>query len=368
MRKLITFFAVLLAFTAVNAQVTINGDNAFSLGQTITYQKVFAPDEFRTGASGANVVWNYDTLVLAQAPNTNVFEYLDPTGLPHADVMPEVKIAEKLNGLDNGYFYFDNGVVSNGNKWRRSGFYAYDASQDLELWINYKNGVPLKLYPYDFTYESTYDTIFGADGGYRLGSIAEDVVQVPELGEYHFDCDAYGMLILPHKVYPNALRVHVTENFEIQLLMGGSPAMTMQVSDEAYYWFVEGIDGPVFSYVVSSGGSKETTYTLQWQAPTETAISVDFVADQLSGNTDDVFSFTNLSFPLNEGSVFEWTFEPSTVQYMDSTNANSVHPKVRFTEPGTYSATLNITNTNYALQLQARQKQIISRLSLHRNW
>ncbi len=346
--KQISILTILLIFTLTSfSQITITaGDNSFSIGDNALYYKVFGADNFDPGASGEEVIWDYSDL--EEDGGTNEFDYLDPNGKPHVDIMPDPDVAEQLNSGNNGYFYFDH----NGNtQWNRSGFYTNNG-QGTEIWLAYDGG-PLQLYPNDFTYLTSHDVVpFSASGGYTAAGVTEEA-QIPNAAEYHFDCDGYGTLILPHKIYQNALRVHVTEEFQIQLLIMGSPVITMNVNDDAYYWFVEDVQGPVLSYVVSESSSRETTYTLQWQKPYD-ALECDFIAtnpttgnEMTTGNTDSIFKMMNLSYPLNNDSNFEWEFSPNTVEYVNSTSATSVHPEVRFTEAGTYTATLTITNSGF---------------------
>lgn len=342
------------------SQVTIStADNCFNVGDNVDYISIFGADAFNPGASGENVIWDYSALV--PDGSHNIFDYIDPTGLPHEDITVGTDVAEQLNNQTNGYFYFDN----NGNtQWNRTGFTAEDGG--IELWFNYNydagTKTSLQLYPDNFTYGTAHDVVpFGATGGWYMDGVGTDEAIIPEAAEYHFDCDAYGTLILPHKVYLNAMRVHIIEDFQMQILMSGTPAMTSSVSDDAYYWFVEGIRGPVLSYVVSNS-AKATTYTVQWQKPYN-AIEVDFISTDnasgtytTTGNTDDHFKMLNLSYPLDDGSTFTWEFTPNNVEYLEGTDANSAHPIVRFTQPGTYTVTQTITNANFTPDTQTETK------------
>ena len=337
------------------SQVTISAaDNCFNIGDNVDYIKIFGADAFDPGAAGEDAIWDFSALV--PDGTNNVFDYLDPTGKPHVDIMLSVDVAEQLNSGSDGYFYFDN---NGGTQWNRSGFYSNDGA-GTEIWIAYDNS-PLQLYPDNFTYQTTHDVVpFGGTGGW-ISSGTQDVASIPNTGEYYFECDAYGTLILPHKVYLNAMRVHITEDFDLQLLIGGTPAVSQSISDDAYYWFVEGIRGPVLSYVASQS-AKSTSYTLQWQKPYD-AIEVDFISmDNTSGtytttgNTDDQFKMLNLSYPLDDGSTFAWEFTPNNVEYLEGTDANSANPIVRFTQPGTYTVTQTVTNSNFTPNTQTETK------------
>ena len=72
------------------------------------------------------------------------------------------------------------------------------------------------------------------------------------------------------------------------------------------------------------------------------------VADFSASNTTTVINtdvvFTDLS--LNLPSSWSWNFNPSTIVYVNGTNASLQHPEVQFTAMGLYSVTLVATNAN----------------------
>ena len=333
-KTIFTLFLVFVLFSAFS-QITITTDNIFLLNDDVTYYKVF------------DVVWDFSEQTESGA--TEFFEYLDPTGKPHVDIMPSIDLAERLDGNDNGFFYFDN---ADGTEWNRSGAYVNDGA-GTEMWWAYEISsapAPLQLMMYPFTYNDEFSVNpFGGSGGYDMAGL-QDELQIPNLGQYHFECDGWGMLILPHKVYPNALRVHVIEEFTINLMMAGTPVVSSDIEDDAYYWYVEGVQGHVMSYVDSetiAGKSKDVAYNAKWYRADLTEIQVDLMATETTGDTDDIFDFINLSEPLNDGSTFLWEFSPITVEFMNTTTSASVHPDVRFTEAGDYSVTLTVTNSNF---------------------
>lgn len=337
----LSLFLVFVIISA-NAQVTITNDNTFLQGDNIILRSVFDVDAgFEIGASGEDVVWDFSNQ-LEEAPNI-FYEYIDEAGLPYADQIANIDLAEQLDENPNGYFYFN---TLSGTIWERSGWYILDSG--TTMWVEYTNTsnveTPLELIQYPFTYNHSFSSNFNGEGQYDMGSGPDDLQIV--LGTYDFDCDAWGKLILPHKVYPNALRVHITENFTLQLMMVGTPVISSVIEDDAYYWYVEGVNGPVMSFIASAQDGS-TTYNARWHRPDYTEIvSTDFVSNSQTGNTDDIFTFTNLSEPLNQGSTFAWEFSPATVTYVGETDASSAHPQVTFNEAGNYTVSLTITNTN----------------------
>lgn len=348
MKKLSLLLIVVFSVFIANAQITISDNNVFVLGDNITYQKIFDVDEtFDVGAAGENVIWDFSGLT--EGTENELYEYIAPTGKPHIDEMPSIDLAERLNGNDNAFFYFDN---NGGTEWNRSGTYIND--QGTQMWWHYEIGaVPtsLQLISYPFTYNTDFVIEpFGGHGAYDMAGSQDDLV-IPNNGSYHFECDGYGTLKMPHKIYPNALRVHVTEEFTINLLMSGTPVVSMDIADDAYYWFVDGVKGPVMSFVAStttSSSGTDVTYNAKWYREDLSQIFSDFVANQTTGTTDDTISFTNLSEPLNQGSTFLWDFSPNTVTFKNGTDATSTHPDVSFNNPGLYTITLTTTNTNFS--------------------
>ncbi|MBN2893984.1 MAG: carboxypeptidase regulatory-like domain-containing protein [Bacteroidales bacterium] len=345
MKKLGLFFMVLLFSVAGFSQITITSDNAFDLGDEIIYRNVFGADAFDPGAEGANVVWDFTDKA---ETNSQTVSYIDTTGLPMVGFMPNVDVAEQIDGATNGYFYYDK---DGGDGWRRSGFYANEGG--VEMWVAY-DPTSINLNPYPFTWtggSSALNYSFVGAGAWDAGYGVETDVTV-ESGSYQFKVDGYGTLMLPHKTYHDALRVKVTETFDLKLWAdfgaGNTVMSTAVIEDIAYYWFVEGVEGPVMSYVESSETTskdgKGTTYSLKWYRPDYTNVVADFSADITTGTTDDVFTFYNETEPLNNN-TWTWSFSPNNVTYENATSSTSVEPQVKFTQPGTYTVALTATNT-----------------------
>ncbi len=68
----------------------------------------------------------------------------------------------------------------------------------------------------------------------------------------------------------------------------------------------------------------------------------DFSADNTSPLTGATVVFTDLS--TNAPTSWTWSFSPSTVTFLNGTNANSQHPEVSFDVAGTYDVSLVATN------------------------
>ncbi len=68
----------------------------------------------------------------------------------------------------------------------------------------------------------------------------------------------------------------------------------------------------------------------------------DFTSHITEPTTIEFVNFTDLS--INGPDTWFWSFIPGTVSYMGGTDANSQNPKVRFDEPGYYTAELTASN------------------------
>ncbi len=91
----------------------------------------------------------------------------------------------------------------------------------------------------------------------------------------------------------------------------------------------------------NADGSDTETKTDYIQATNEPPVA-DFSADNLSPTTIDTVLFTDLS--TNTTTAWLWTFTPNSISYLDGTDANSQHPKVRFNDAGLYTVELTATN------------------------
>jgi len=73
------------------------------------------------------------------------------------------------------------------------------------------------------------------------------------------------------------------------------------------------------------------------------ALTADFVADNLTPGIGETVNFTDLS--TNSPYAWSWTFTPSTVTYVGGTSSSSQNPQVQFNADGYYTVELTATNT-----------------------
>ncbi len=95
--------------------------------------------------------------------------------------------------------------------------------------------------------------------------------------------------------------------------------------------------------VASNSGGSDTLTKVDYINVSQAPPVANFEADKLTPTTNDTVHFTDLSD--NNPDSWYWTFDPSTVTFVDSTDANSQNPIVIFDVPGLYDATLTASNT-----------------------
>jgi len=78
--------------------------------------------------------------------------------------------------------------------------------------------------------------------------------------------------------------------------------------------------------------------------------AVSYTADDTTICTNGIARFTDLSDYCP--SAWSWSFVPSSVTYLSGTTANSSNPMVQFLNPGYYSVTLSVTNSNGTVTLE----------------
>lgn len=255
MKKTITFFSLLISSVSFAQFPVITEANQMpAIDDTIHYTDAntfgFDPD----GSGGAiNVVWDYSGLT-PTAPIDFWFE--DPALTPNAADFPTSTVA-MANTQTAGYEYFENGT----NTIKRAG-YSGAAT------IIYNN--PFMRYTFPITPGVIQSAMYTGTMS-SLGA-GEDSVTIAN-GNYQANPDAYGSLSLPPLVFGGApeffdsvVRVHVTENFQIIAWLFGTPAITINVSDDYYFYFDEETQEPIVIFGVTTddaGGTPQTVLRYQ---------------------------------------------------------------------------------------------------------
>jgi hypothetical protein len=255
MKRRITLMSLLVSTISFAQPPTISATNQLpAIDDTIHYSDAntfgFDPD----GSGGAiDVFWNYSGL----APTGSVdFWFEDPALTPEAANFTTSTVA-MATSLGAGFEYFENDATSI-NRWGYTGASSlYYNSSFARYTFPITPGVIQSQ-----TYTGTM-TPLGA---------GEDSVTIAN-GNYQANPDAYGKLTLPPVIFggqpeffDSVVRVHVTENFQIIAWLFGTPAITINVSDDYYFYFDDETQEPILIYGVTTddaGGAPQTVLRYQ---------------------------------------------------------------------------------------------------------
>jgi hypothetical protein len=180
------------------------------------------------GASGANVVWDFSSLVFTKSGRV---VYISPASTPYGGSFPAANIAYDQGGAF-GYFDAENG-----------GYYSLGSASNFGPKVVYTDIQTVVTYP--FTYgDSLRDT---AKGTYDITTVAMGytIVNTGIRTIYSkTSADGYGTLKVPGKEYANALRLKIVSTAIDSLTVtvnGGSPTKRVAIDDYTeYYWVISG--------------------------------------------------------------------------------------------------------------------------------
>jgi len=260
MNKLFTLFLSVGISICFNAQYpTISSTNQIpAINDTIHYINAnsfgFNPD----GSGGAiDVLWDFQSLF--DAGTTNTFWYEDPANTAESANFPSATVAMANTQITNGYEYFStttNTISRLGYTDPSAGSIYYD-----QAWSRYEFPITPGT-----NWTATYTGSMTAFG------VGEDSVTIAN-GNYQASPDQFGTLILPASTFggqpeyfDSVVRVHVIESFQILIWIVGVPAMTINISDDYYFYFDEETREPVLIYGTTTddaGGAPQTVLRYQ---------------------------------------------------------------------------------------------------------
>jgi len=257
MKKTSITLCLLISATSTFAQIpSITSLNQIPVvGDTIEYTEAntFGFDE--AGSGGViDVDWDYQSLATT---GTITFWYEDPSATAEAANFPTATVA-MANSVQAGYEYFETST----NTISRLGYTGSSSIYYSQGWNRYE-------FPIDpgVTWNTTNYT-----GTMTPLGAGEDSVTIAN-GNYIATPDAYGTVTLPPsvfggqpEVYNDVVRIHVTENFQIIAWLFGTPAITINVSDDYYFWIDQETNEPILIFGTTTddaGGAPQTVLRYQ---------------------------------------------------------------------------------------------------------
>ncbi len=124
---------------------------------------------------------------------------------------------------------------------------------------------------------------------------------------------------------------------------GATPAVSFDRNPSGILYETTGTY-PVKLFITNEAG-EDSLLAVDYITVSDTLMPmVDFSASATNVCTNGIVHFTDNS--LYCPSTWEWSFSPTTIAYKEETTANSQNPIVEFRQPGIYTVTLTVTNSN----------------------
>jgi len=253
MKKLFTLiFATLICISAFS-QVTITATNQIpQVGDSIKY---FNLNDFGFDPAGIGTVLDKTWDFSGQSEQDSLyFSYVAPSTTTATDSFLTSTIAEVVTGI-TGHMYYTSGT----------GFMARKGSDSPDLYMNYYTDSAMC---FEFPITAGDQTSYTYTGKLvdKSTSTWMDIVN----GEVEIEAVAQGTLITQKGTFADVLCIAITETFDMQIDMAGTPFIVADVEDEFYYWFHEDYKHPIFVYGTTVttdhlGGGTTDSETLRYQ-------------------------------------------------------------------------------------------------------
>lgn len=339
MKKITTLlWAVFIAFAA-NAQITIINTDLPGSGDTLRYStaNLDSLTENIYVIAGANATWDFSHL---EATGQAVDHYKPSLQTPYAGFFFGANRYGKLEADSIGfgqfmfkdvYRFYKNSTSKfeiEGVGMKYSGFPIPSLYSDKDELYQF----PLDYNDFDsstFSYTLSLLTLGTLQTqGYRLNSV-----------------DGWGQITTPYGTF-DALRITTDIVSRDSIALGGLFGFGFDNHQREVKWLATGLGYPVMqvSGAVVNGQFTPNTVTyrdsfrvtpLSPFAPT-----ASFTADNITPTTYDTVSFNSNAFLSSHA----WTFNPTTVTYVNGTSSSSRTPEVVFNAPGFYDVGLTVAN------------------------
>lgn len=219
MKKL---FTVLFSFGAAYAiaQPTITSSFVPVAGDNLVQQSADTTG-INPGNAGANVTWNFASLVNAGSPQVN--NYISPVGTPYSSNFPAATICAKTvsTGGATAYMYCASTATTYSQLGIGTTAYIY----------NYTDPMIMMQFPttYNTTYTDNVKVIYTVNG-----------VDVYRRAVVTSTADGYGTLTTPGGTFTNALRIKTIQSYNDSFVYLGSTVGLGTSLITSYAWVTPG--------------------------------------------------------------------------------------------------------------------------------
>jgi len=349
MKQLIIIQLLLLANSNLHAQPSIDSADMPVNGDTLRYS-IAPPDSavlFNFANTGANQVWVFDSL---QANRQGVSEFLSASQAGYNQVPSRIGelLTDTLNlgtiSLYDVYNFFKNDSSEYALDYRGfsipTGFSPpfptvirespsfSDKDEIYQFPLSYQDR---DSSTFDFTYVNIIAGIYYSSSGYRINEV-----------------EAWGSITTPFGTF-NCIKVK-TDIVTYDTVSFGATQFGINSHQREYKWLSPQIPIPVANFSGSVMNGVFIPGTIQYRDSVRTGIPnlfapfVLFDADTTIVNVGDSVFFSNNTLSITPA-TYQWSVSPASHQYVDSSNANSEEPVVKFNATGFYDVQLIATNS-----------------------
>jgi hypothetical protein len=249
-KKMLPLLLLAGSATLSYAQTTLTGTN-FNMVTTDAFAlKICDPAIIDTGVSGANVSWDYHTLV---ATSTDTGKVKACAATPNCALFPGSTIALTGPGVTRATNYYSEDASS----LVLRGYYS---AADTTLILS----DPATQFTYPFNYGTHFSDTYA--GILTLGTLSAH-----QTGTISVTCTGWGRLILPSRTDTGVLKVHTTETFRDSTFVFGAPVVLNYVI-ETIAWYKPNYHSALLTInTVTQVGNSTPSYTFVAYAPTQLA-------------------------------------------------------------------------------------------------
>lgn len=339
MIKNFTTLLLLIIFSvAVNAQITIINTDLPGSGDTLRYSTTSLDTTIANTyiIAGTNVVWDFSHV---EAESQSLDEYKPSLQTPYAGFFFGANRYGKLEADSIGFGQFQFNDVYR--------FYKNTSAKfEIEgVGLKY-SGFPIPSYYTDndeiYQFPLDYNDVDSSTFDYTLSLLAFGSLTTS--GYRKNTVDGWGQITTPYGTF-NALRV-TTDIVSRDSISFGLFNFGFDNHQREIKWLATGQGYPVFqvagavtfgTFVPNSVTYRDSFRTTPISPLAPTA---SFEADNILPFTTDTVQFTSNSFLAQHN----WSFDPTTVTYVNGTSNTSQNPEVTFDVAGVYDVSLTVTN------------------------
>ncbi len=341
----IYIFIGLLGFIPLKAQIILTQEDLPSVNDTLRYSMVTSLNGYDFQQTGENFHWDFSNL------NFQTQELEDYKSVSSVNFFMGLLFGSETMALSiTDMLPLDEFEVEAEDFYAVYHKTAQQYTQDGFFFLISGLPIPLKYQQKDYVYKLPLAYADNDSTAFYGNLSLEDTLHFERDGYRVNNVDGWGTIETPYGEF-ECLRVKTTLYESDSLFWASLPEPVMlKRTTTQYKWLAKEEKFPVMeaSFVQFENEDEiflGVRYRDIYREPQQTPAPVaNFFADITEAEPNQPITFTNESTPDHQANTYLWAFEPNHVEFLSQTTVTSIEPVVEFTEPGTYSVTLNAYN------------------------